>query len=130
MTDKIGVLGEQTVATIGTTTVYQVPAGKAARVKIMHKGVAGSSSGIKFTVNGIDIAYKSAITVSHHVWSSTDKTINSGATAPTGADATNTVGLAPNEYFLSALDIVSYTIDTANFSANNVQVVGTEVDAV
>ena len=59
MADQIGVLGEATTATAGTTTVYTVPSAKAAKVKIMWSGLSHAATGtgdLTITVNGIDVA--------------------------------------------------------------------------
>lgn len=132
MADKIGVLGEATTATIGTTTVYTVPSGKAAKVKIMWLGLAGADSlgDLAFTVNGILVASWLNLVTVEYFHSSTALLIedNSITAAPTGASVALTVAPAPMEWYLSAGDTVSYTIATTAMNSINVQVVGTEID--
>ena len=128
MADKIGILGSATTATAGTTTAYTVPTGKAAKIKLMYRGVSGISSTIKFTVDGIDIFISGALTTGHYHWSSSDKMLNSSATIPGGTTDATTVSPGPKDYYLAAGDTITYTIGTADFSAFAVHVVGTEVD--
>ena len=72
MSNKIGVLGEATTATAATTTVYTVPASKAAKVRIMYEvqGGAGAGTTFKITVNAIDVMVHGAITASNYLFSS------------------------------------------------------------
>jgi hypothetical protein len=132
MTDKIGVLGEATTATAATTTVYTVPAGKAAKVKIIWSGLSHASTGtgdLTITVNGIDIAVVLNITAARYVHSNSTLLVNpETAAAPTGATALLTVAPAPFEYYLSAADTVTYTIATLTMQSMKIQVVGTEID--
>ncbi len=128
MADKIGILGSSTTATAGTTTAYTVPTGKAAKVKIMFRGVAGTNSTIKFTVDGIEIFISGALTSGHYAYSSSDKMLNTGATVPGGTTDASTVAPGPKDYYLAAGDTITYTIGTADFSSFAVHIVGTEVD--
>ena len=132
MTDKIGVLGEATTATAATTTVYTVPAGKAAKVKIMWSGRSDASNAdgdLTITVNGIAVAIVLNMTADRYVHSNSTLMVNpETAAAPTGATALLTVAPAPFEYYLSAADTVTYTVATRTMQALNVQVVGTEID--
>jgi hypothetical protein len=132
MADQIGVLGEATVATAATTTVYTVPSGKAAKVKIMWAGLSHASTGtgdLTITVNGINVAVVLNITAARYVHSNSTLLVNpETAAAPTGATALLTVAPAPMEYYLSAADTVTYTIATLTMQAMNMQVVGTEID--
>ena len=132
MADQIGVLGEATTATAATTTVYTVPSGKAAKVKIMWAGLSHASTGtgdLTITVNGIDVAVVLNITAARYVHSNSTLMVNpETAAAPTGATALLTVAPAPMEYYLSAGDTVTYTIATLTMQAMNLQVVGTEID--
>ena len=132
MTDKIGVLGEASTATAGTHTVYTVPSGKAAKVKIMWLGKAGGDSAgdLAFTVNGILVASWLNLVTVEYFHSTTALLIadNSITAAPTGASVALTVAPAPMEWYLSAGDVVSYTIATTAMNSINVQVVGTEID--
>jgi hypothetical protein len=132
MADIIGVLGEATTVTIGTTAVYTCPSGKAAKVRIQWVGKAGADSlgDLAFTVNGMLIAsWLNLITVEYfHSTSTILIQDNSITAAPTGATALLTVSAAPFDYYLSAGDIISYTIATTAMNEMNCQVVGTEVD--
>jgi|TARA_R110000751_G_scaffold16789_2_gene52765 hypothetical protein len=132
MSDKIGVLGEATVATAATTTVYTVPSGKAARCKIMWAGASHASTAtgdLTITVNGINVAVIIDMTAARFLHSNSTLLVNpETAAAPTGATALLTVSPAPFEYFLSAGDTVTYTIGTLTMAAMNMQVVGTEID--
>lgn len=132
MSDKIGVLGEATVATAATTTVYTVPSGKAARCKIMWAGASHASTAtgdLTITVNGINVAVILNMTAARFLHSNSTLLVNpETAAAPTGATALLTVAPAPFEYYLSAGDTVTYTIGTLTMVAMNMQVVGTEID--
>ncbi len=132
MADIIGVLGQASVATQATTTVYTVPAGKAAKVKIMWLGKAGSDSNgdLTITVNGIDVATFINLTTVEFFHSSTALLIEdpSATVAPTGLSVALTVGPAPMEYYLNAADTITYTIGTTDMNSMNMQVVGSEVD--
>ena len=132
MTDKIGVLGEASTATVGTTTAYTVPSGKAAKCRIMYRmqsGSAASTTTFDIAVNGITVLSQAAMNVSVYLHS-TKAQLSSGAqaTAPTGSADGTTVAPAPIDYYLSAADTVTYTVGTQAATAVNVQVVGTEID--
>lgn len=132
MADKIGVLGEQSGLTIGTQTVYTVPTGKAAKGKLFFRLTGGVNSAIDILVNGVIVASSGAMT-SGHFWFSiaTDNILNAapGAAAPNGQTAALTVAPSGTTYFLSAGDLVQYTVATAALLAANVQFVGVETDA-
>jgi hypothetical protein len=132
MADKIGVLGEATTATAATTTVYTVPSGKAAKVKIMWSGRSDASNAdgdLTITVNAIAVAIVLNMTADRYLHSNSTLMVNpETAAAPTGATALLTVAPAPFEYYLSAGDTVTYTVATRTMQALNVQVVGTEID--
>jgi hypothetical protein len=132
MADIIGVLGAATTTAIGATTVYTVPSGKAAKVKIQWVGKAGADSNgdLSFTVNGMLVAsWLNLITVEFFHSTTTLLIADGSITAePTGATAALTVAPAPFEYYLSAGDTVVYTIATTAMNEMHVQVVGTEVD--
>jgi len=132
MSDQIGVLGEATVATAATTTVYTCPAAKAARVKIMWAGASHGSTGsgdLTITVNGINVAVIINMTAARFLHSNSTLLVNpETAAAPTGATALLTASPAPFEYFLSAGDTITYTIGTLTMVSMNMQVVGTEID--
>ena len=132
MTDKIGVLGEATTASVATTTVYTVPSGKAAKFKIMWYGVShgsNSTGDLTINVNAIPVATVLNMTAARYLHSNTTLMVNPAtAAAPTGATALLTVAPAPMEYYLTAGDTVTYVIGTDAMVTMNMQVVGTEID--
>ena len=104
MSDKIGVLGEATTATIATTTAYTVPAAKAAKCQIMWSGTIGADSNgdLTITVNGIAVAVVLNMTTAQYVHSNSTLMVNPQTAAqPTGATALLTVAPAPMIYYLS-----------------------------
>ena len=133
MTDKIGVLGEATTATVATTTVYTVPSGKAAKCQIMIKITAhGSNSSGDFlvTVNGATAFSHLNLPATEIFWSNSTTALHDPSTSvdPDGTTAALTLAPGPAVYYLSAGDVVSYTVGTDALVACNVQVVGTEID--
>lgn len=130
MADLIGVLGENTSVAVASHTAYTCQAGKAAKVKMFYRGQAGSggTSTLSVAVNGLTIFTKGATIASHYIFSSRSNVMETGSVAPTGVDADTTVGPAPEEYYLSAGDLVTYTIGGEVFAAMSFQVVGAEVD--
>ncbi len=132
MADIIGVLGQATVLTVGTTTVYTCPSGKSAKVKIMWSGEAHASNStgdLTITLNAVALAVILNMTAARFHHSNSTLLVNPiTAAAPTGATALLTVAPAPFEYYLSAGDTVTYTIGTDAMVAMNMQVVGSEVD--
>jgi len=129
MADIAGVLGEASSVAVGTYTAYTVPSGKNARVKIMYNGVAGASSTLAVIINGITIFTTAALTSTQIQYTSNAQMHNAVAAAGlTGATEALTCAPGPREYFLSAGDIVQYTIGTAAFSSMSFQVVGVEID--
>lgn len=131
MADLIGVLGSSAIAVIGTSTPYTVPSGKSARVKLMYRGVAGTNSVLTVSVNGIVVFVTAALTSGNVSYSNTTQMHLSGTSGSiTGATDTTTIAPGPKEYMLSEGDTVTYNIATADFSAMNFQVIGTEVENV
>lgn len=130
MSDKIGVLGEATTLTSGTTTVYTVPSAKAARGRIMFagQGAADATTDLKITVNAIIVFDVSNITASYYIWSSSSALYLASAALPTGLTAAQVVGPYALDFYLAAADTVTYTIGGTTALAMNVQFVGTEVD--
>ena len=145
MAAKIGILAESTTATAGTTTVYTVPADKAARVRFMFQMDAGDNAR-QFAVH---VGAPSAQTIiaratadNAEVW--TGCTISTNVFKPSEVGfqdlavvwGTNTVTsdkdlVAPLaiDLFLSTGDTVKYTISTAAVNAILFHVVGVEDDA-
>lgn len=131
MTDKLGRLNGATTATQGTTTAYQCPAGKGAKVQIMFRGVAGVNSTLAVTIAGMIVFTTAALTSGNVSYSnSTQQHLSALASTITGATDATTVSPGPKVYWLLPGDVVSYTIGTADFSSMNFQVVGVEVDIV
>tara|TARA_Y100000310_G_C20272569_1_gene618721 strand:+ start:211 stop:615 length:405 start_codon:yes stop_codon:yes gene_type:complete len=133
MTDSIGVLGEATNLTVATHTVYTCPTAKAAKVKlqVQFEGHAANSTGdITLTVNGVVVAERLNIPATEIMWSNSTTLIHDPSTSvkPDGSTAVLTCSPAPQEFYLSAGDIVSYTVGTDALVAMNMQVVGTEID--
>mgnify|MGYP006432551675 CR=1 FL=1 len=131
MSDKIGVLGSAAVLTAATTTIYTVPSSKAAKGRLFWamQGAADGTTDITLTVNGIDVVVHANITASNFMFSSPNA-LKEGplAAAATGVDGDTSGAPAPVEYFLSAGDIVSYTIAGTTALAGSFQFVGTEID--
>ena len=133
MTNIIGVLGESTTANtaVGSFTAYTVPTGKASKVKLMYHAVMANTGTLVISVNGIPIAAPAAATGVDNVFSSTVNMVeNTTTTAPTGILPEVTVGNAPQEYFLSAGDLVTFTVGIVDLASMNMQVVGSEIDVV
>jgi hypothetical protein len=131
MADKVGRLGQSIVATQGTTTAYQCPPGKGAKVQLFFRGTVGASSTLIVVIAGIQIFAAGAMTGGNWSFSTTVNEHNTaaGGTVNGSSDAT-TVAPGPKIYWLAAGDTVSYTIGTADFASMTFQVVGVEVDVV
>lgn len=132
MADIIGVLGEGTTTTVGTHNVYTCPSGKSAKVKIMWRNLMANTGTFKITVNGIDILTATAAGA-EHFFSSRSAMYDEMATPtnePDGAGDATVVAPGPVEYYLSAGDVISYTLGVVAATTVNVQVVGAELDAV
>jgi len=133
MTDRIGVLGEATTTSVATTTVYTVPAGKAAKCQIQTIITAhGSNSSGDFlvTVNGAIAFSHLNLPATEIMWSNSTTALHDPSTSvnPDGTTAALTLAPGPAVYYLSAGDTVTYTVGTDALVACNVQVVGTEID--
>lgn len=132
MSDRIGVLGESAVATVGTTTVYTCPTGKAAKGKFMFiiQGNAGGGTVVDFFVNGMKIATVAAMTASFYVFSVKGAGLRAAEQAALPIGTTTALTVAPGDpvYFLNAGDTIQYAISGAAAIAANVQFVGTEID--
>lgn len=131
MSDRLGVLGSSTVGTVGTVTPYTVPAGKAAKFKLMSLMQFGNNSDVGILINGVEIVRTGAMTLNNYQW--TARGVGAfgaaaGAAKPDGLTAVKTVAPADPIYFLSAGQTVQYTIATAALLAMNFQIVGVEVD--
>ncbi len=128
MTDSIGVLGAAATVDVGTTTAYTVPAGHAARVRFMYRGVAGANSTLSVKINGMVVFLTGALTSGNVSYSSVSRAHTSDAAASIAGSADGTT-IAPfvREYMLSAEDTIQYVIGTAAFSAMDFQVIGSQV---
>ena len=131
MADKIGVLGEATVATAATTTAYTVASAKAAKCQIFYmiQGHADATTDLSIAVNGITVMSHSNITASNFLFSS-PAALKEGplAALPPGVDNDTTASPAPAIYYLSAGDTVTYTITGSTAISMNLQVTGVEID--
>lgn len=132
MTDLVGVLGEATGTTVGTTTVYTCPAGKAAKVRLFARFQGDTNSQVAVLVNGMEIARNTAMTATHYNY-----TIKGGglfayaagnAAAPTGLANALTAAPADPIFYLNPGDTIQYTVITAALTAMNFQVVGVAID--
>lgn len=130
MADIVGVLATSTIATTGTATLYTVPAGKTAKIKVMYRGTAGANSTLALIVNGVTVFTSAAATAGHIIYSSTALMVNDAASsgAVNGSSAALTVAPGPTEYLLSAGQVVQYTVGTANYTDLVMMVVGVELD--
>tara|TARA_Y100000310_G_C20500352_1_gene723662 strand:+ start:51 stop:455 length:405 start_codon:yes stop_codon:yes gene_type:complete len=133
MTDKIGVLGEATTTTVATTTVYTVPAAKATKCQIQVKieaHASNSTGDFLVTVNGVVVFSHLNLPATEIMWSNSATALHDPSTSvdPDGTTAALTCAPGPAIYYLSAADVVSYTIGTDALVACSVQVVGTEID--
>lgn len=130
MSDIMGVLGEASTLTVGTTTVYTCPVGKAAKVRLMALFQSGVNSDVGVLINGIEVARSGAMTNLHYWFTNGGAGLMRAAatTKPTGASAAETIQPAAPIYYLSVGDTIQYTVTTAALLAANAQVVGVEID--
>lgn len=145
MSAKIGILGESTSGSIGTTTVYTVPADKAARIRWMVQ-MAGGATNKQFAVHvGAPTAQTiiaRAIASEAECW--TGATISTNVFLPDQVgvqdvavswtpDTTTTdkdlVAPLAIDWYLSTGDTVKFTITNAAVGTMLFQVVGVEDDA-
>lgn len=129
MADNLGVLGSASAITIGTTTVYTCPVGKAARVKIYTIFQGALNSDVGLLVHGSEVARTGAMTASHYCYSNGGAGVWSGdvAAKPDGKTAATTAQPSAPIYWLSAGQTIQYTIATANLLSMGMDVVGVEV---
>jgi len=130
MSDIIGVLGDASTLTVGTTTVYTCPVGKAAKVRFFALFQAGVNTDVGVLINGIEVARSGAMTNLHYWFTNGGAGLMRAAatTKPTGASAAETIQPSTPIYYLSVGDTIQYTVATAALLAANAQVVGTEID--
>lgn len=128
MADAIGVLDAVTTAAVGTVTAYTVPAGHAARVRFIFRGVAGSNSTLAIKINGMQIFVTPAITAALICYSTYSIAVTTaGAVTVAGSADLTTVAPFQREYLLAAGDTVQYVIGTTDFTSIDFQVIGTQV---
>lgn len=122
----VGVLGEATTATVGTTTAFTLGAGRGGVVQIMFRAVAAATSKLAIVVNGVTVAESGTLAAGQIIYSSTDQMINTVA-ASTAVDGTaddKVVAPGPQKFYLDAADTVQYIVSGAGFTSLNLQVVG------
>jgi len=148
MAAKIGILGESTLITSALdTTVYTVPASKAARVRILFAveggagmtalsiriGPPGGASGEnvinRLVANDNDVF--SGMTGAGSIASNTVGVVEGSAILDMDADSTTDHIIAPfpHDYFLSTGDLVAFTISGGDAVDVMIQVQGVEDDA-
>jgi len=148
MAAKIGILGESTVVTVNTlTTVYTVPADKAARVRVLFMLVGGAgafrykiligSPGSEAQIARLCASGDDLLSGMNGAGSIASNTV--GLVDPTGqinpgwsylSDEGDYMGVPyPHDYFLSTGDTVRFYIMTTAAVAHLIQVVGVEDDA-
>lgn len=128
MTDKVGVLGQASTNTTGSTTVYTVPSGKTAIVKFMYRFVAGVNTTFAIVVNGITIFTTGALTSTQVSCSTAANMIVNNPTLDGNGASDAEVAPGPQKYYLDEGDTIVYTIGTADTTGMNFQVVGIELD--
>jgi len=130
MSDAIGVLGQGTTSTSGTTTIYTVPASKAAkaRLQLQFQGATDDTTDLTLTVNGVAVMTRTNVTGSQFIISNSTLLGSTITQTPDGTTAALTISPAPFEYYLSAGDTVTYTLGGSNAVLMNAQVVGVEIE--
>ncbi len=128
MSDAIGVLNASAAVAVGTNIVYTVPAGHAAKVQFMYRGVAGANSTLAVKINGMTIFTTAALTAATVSYStSTVAHKNDAAASIVGSAVGTTIAPFAQTYMLSADDTVSFVVGTLDFSSMDFQVIGTQV---
>lgn len=144
MAAKIGILGESTVTTVATTTIYTVPADKAARIRILfcaenggsttgyavRVGTPGTEANLIHTVNA-DTDFFTGLLVG-----ATNRADDIGiqeadlgdVLAASGTDRAAVLPL-PVDFFLSTGDTVDIRNANNALSDHLFQVIGVEDDA-
>lgn len=120
----------------GTTTVYTVPASKAARIRVQFFVNAPSTSVFTLTVNAQTIfsdtsaGNEFALSGATLAAPATGVVLAFQTTNPLAANPPTHISTAiPAEYIIAAGDTVTYTIATADATSVRVQVWGVEDDA-
>jgi hypothetical protein len=122
----MGVLGEATTASTGTTTVLTLGAGRGGVGQFMLRGVAAATSKLALIVNGVTVAETGSLSAGQIIYSSASQMFNTvaAATAIDGTTDDNVVAPGPQKFYIDAADTVQYTVSGANFTSLNVQFVG------
>jgi len=132
MTDSIGRLGRTTNTATGTHDVYEVPADKGARVKLLLRCLAGGSNfRLRINVANVEVATLD-VTAGNTVFSTSGQLLNATGTPDSNIDgsaASAVVAMYDQWYFLSAGDKITFTIENNAASTVEVQAVGVEVDS-
>lgn len=134
MSDKMGILGRTTDATVGTKTVYTCPASKAAKVRLEFYGLNAGVGNATLTINvaSIPVMASGNVAINNYIYSIGDAVglLSSGgvAAAPDGTTVAKTVQPAKPIYYLSAGDVITATVGTNAFANLQVRVVGIETD--
>jgi hypothetical protein len=145
MAAKIGILGESTQLTVTNTTLYTVPADKAARVRIYFVALGGAgvwqyaiyvgSPGVELNfelvcTSGEDIA--SGVLIATDTYKTSDAGLVTGQSGWTlGVSGSNERVFQPwnQDWFLSTGDTVKFAIGNTALVDGVIQVIGVEDDA-
>lgn len=151
MAAKIGILGESTVTSTGTTTIYTVDTDKAARVQILYAVEGNGSDNIRYNVfigtPGTEITIHHNPMTNDDIWTginhlATPDPANSQLVSVMGIqkatdlniddtvnDREGLMGPLPIDYFLNAGDTVRFNINQGVPADHLIQVHGVEDDA-
>jgi hypothetical protein len=141
MAAKIGILGESTAVAEGLTTVYTVPADKAARVRLIF-AMEGGSSTLEYYVTagtpgdilitrttGANIDVFSGMTGAGSIASNTIGIAEGSGILDLGGGGDNIILPYPHDFFLSTGDTVQFRILNLAAVDHLIQVLGVEDDA-
>jgi len=136
MTTKIGKLGVTTNVNVGTTTVYTVPASKAAKVRIQWYIRAPNTARFEIKVNGVTIFGDTAGAA--EISASAAPITDPEASVALALQATNPILATPPthvlrpmgvDYYMATGDTVQLVKSVAGMTEVDVQVHGVEDDA-
>lgn len=134
MADRIGILGESTIASLGATTVYACPNAKGVKCRLMFslQGNAAGGSIVEILVGNILVGLIEAMTASYYVFSTKGGGLRvvEQSGPPLGTTAALTVAPADPIYYLSPGDTIRYVVSGAALITMNMKVVGAEIDIV
>lgn len=145
MAAKIGILGESTVTTQGSVTLYTVPADKAARVRVLYTAEAGAGNtdysleigtpGSEKTYanqSGSGVDHLSGVPTSGSIYLKSQEGAHVGSRGASLVNAGDDCALnapLPFDYYLSTGDTVKVLIGTTDLVDHLCQVMGVEDDA-